>query len=121
MPIRSYFAVVGPALTVFLWLLSSYLEPSTPVKPQSAATKQDEKPASASPIQARAPAGPIASATSQGASQAEEDLRKTALEPTRSVEPTKPSVQAAHKHKKQKQIANRRQRRDMQEIGRAHV
>src|SRR6266540_1659363 len=114
MPILSYFAVVGPALAVLLWLMSSSLQPSTPVKARSAITTQVSKPAPASPVQAGLPANSIASAISQGAPRPEEEVRKSApAETTRSAEAAKPSVKTAQKHKKRKQLAHRRQRRDI--------
>jgi hypothetical protein len=114
MPILSYFAVVGPALGVFLWLMSSSLQPGTPVKARSAVTTQVAKPAPASSVQAGLPANSIASAISQGAPQPEEEAQKSApAETTKSADATKPSVKTAQKHKKRKQLAHRRQRRDI--------
>jgi hypothetical protein len=117
MPILSYFAVVGPALAVLLWLMSSSLQPGTPVKAPSAATTQITKPAPASPVNAGhagLPANSIASAISQGALQPEGEVRKSApAETTKSADATKSSVQTAQKRKKRKQLAQRRQRRDI--------
>src|SRR6266498_2786046 len=54
-------------VAVIIWLMSSSLQPSTPVKARSAITTQVSKPAPASPVQAGLPANSIASAISQGA------------------------------------------------------
>jgi hypothetical protein len=118
MPIRRYFVIVGPALAVLLWMVSSYLEPARPVQPQPTASLQALNPAA--PAQAKPQAQSAAAAAmpattgsatpeitaSAAAPQPAPDLRlampteTTAAAETRSVK--------ASKQKKRKQLAHRR-------------
>ncbi len=113
MPILSYFAVVAPALAAFLWFLSSYLEPETPVTHQAAPASAALAP---SPVRAE-PASPIiGSAVSYRAPESEKQVEKSPpAEMIKSEAAAEPRKHAAQKLKQRKQFAHRRQRRETDE------
>jgi hypothetical protein len=123
MPIRRYFVVIGPALAAFLWFLSSYLEPSPPVRAQPGVAAQAAKPAATFSVQPANPAAaapsrakptdPLAVAGLQAEPQPEPQAEaKPPVEVTKSADATERPGQTARKHKQRKQTAQRRQRRN---------
>src|SRR5262245_39157499 len=118
MPIRAYFLVIGPALLVFLWLVSSALEPNKPAKAPTAGTAQAAK---AMPAQTAARPAAATTAAPQAASlQAPPDAKSAEMlrpsvetsRPSAVAEAPAPSQLVAPKHKKRKQTVARRDRRD---------
>ena len=125
MPFGRYFLVIGPSLAAFLWVVSSYMEPDPPVRAKSPTTAQAAGPGTTAsgqagkavvPVQAATPAAavrvePAANPPAQGAPS--QGMSETAAaETAASAEPAPPPVDAAQKHKKRKQVAQRRQRRN---------
>jgi hypothetical protein len=127
MPIRRYFLVIAPLLAGLIWFIGSYMEPTPPVRAQSAKTTQAVKPGSTASAQAASPMplAPVQAAkpatqvrveptaipltTAQGAPPRSLEINEPAAsERPASAEPNRAPVQTAQKRKKRKQMAQRR-------------
>jgi hypothetical protein len=120
MPIGSYFLVIGATLTGALLAVNWYLEPNPPKRAQPAAQS-----AQASPISATAPV--TTAATTAQAPSPSPIPEQTPPAATNPSEPTKAAdttdtkqSHLASKHKKRKQVAQRRRSRDFDATGEAN-